>query len=249
MLSFISSLPAEVRKYLKIAGKGESSLRVGNVPPAHRSTLISARSTSSGHVRRLAVDKSTVPGKVLYRSQSHPPSESKSALEAPIPKRQASYHMPNGSSKPPVTKRLRTDQSRLARPVTSQTTHSDTPLAGPNVTLDQPPPTEQGTPINKSETNSHPSIDSPKRDQMLIKKENNHPKHSDQQSNTHPIPRTPSISSRVPSSFRRSRSSLLSSARRSLGDPVRPVKLYQVGQGKDISHHYCQLHGIDMVHF
>jgi len=230
--SFISSLPANVRKYLKIAGKGESNLRVGNIPLTHRQTIASARSSSYGDVRRLTVGKSAIPVKALQRAHSHPLSETKSLLEAPVPKRQASYHIPNGSSKPPATKRLRTDQSRLARPETSQSAHSDSAVAGPNITTDSTPPIRQDTPSTVTEATTPPSLESSNGDMLLFKNENGHTKHKDEQSTSQPIPNTPSTISRPPSSFRRSRSSILSSGRRSLGDPVRPVKSYQLGQGK-----------------
>ncbi|KAI9279490.1 clasp N terminal-domain-containing protein [Umbelopsis sp. AD052] len=231
---FISSLPANIRKYLKIAGKGESSLRVGNIPPTHRPSL-SAKSSSYGDVRRLAISKNAVPGKALHRAHSHPPSETKSLLEAPVPKRQASYHIPNGSSKPPATKRLRTDQSRLARPVISQTAHSETAMDGLNVTTDSTPPIRQGSPSGVTETTPPPSLETPIGDLSLVKNEDGNKKHEEQQSSSQPISNTPSIPVRAPSSFRRSRSSLLSSGRRSLGDPVRPVKSYQLGHGKLLS--------------
>lgn len=217
---------------MKIASKGESNLRVGNIPLTHRQTIASARSSSYGDVRRLTVGKSAIPVKALQRAHSHPLSETKSILEAPVPKRQASYHIPNGSSKPPATKRLRTDQSRLARPETSQSAHSDSAMAGPNITTDSTPPIRQDTPSSVTEATPPPSLESSNSNMLLFKNENGHTKHKDEQSTSQPIPNTPSTISRPPSSFRRSRSSLLSSGRRSLGDPVRPVKSYQLGQGK-----------------
>lgn len=216
---------------MKIAGKGESNLRVGNIPLAHRQTIASARSSSYGDVRRLTVGKSAIPVKALQRAHSHPLSETKSLLEAPVPKRQASYHIPNGSSKPPATKRLRTDQSRLARPETSHSAPSVSTVSGPNITTDSTPPTTQDIPSDVTEAIPPPSLESSNSDMSLFKNENGHTKHTEEQNNSQPIPNTPSTISRPPSSFRRSRSSLLSSGRRSLGDPVRPVKSYQLGQG------------------
>lgn len=175
-----------------------------------RPSVVRAHTISSGDMKNLGVGKSTLASRSLYRSHSHPPGSM--AMEPPVPKRQASYHIPSGASKPPLNKRLRTDQDRLARSSLPNKRESDQYAVEPKSRLNN----NITTPPNASE-----------------------PIYDEVESNTKHIPQTITTSSRLSqsnsfrttSSTRSPRTSLLSSGRRSLGDPVRPVKLYHVDSG------------------
>jgi hypothetical protein len=209
-------------------------MRVGKTP-GQRSTLVRAQTASSGDVRRLGVAKGTLATKAIYRSHSHPPGETRSALEAPVPKRQASYHIPNGSTKPTAAKRLRTDQDRLGRSAIP-TSNAEAALAGPSSTAEHSPPTNLSSEANTRITSSTPSpaAGAAEADDPQVTKDNTSPVASNHQEIPKSTLKTPPTSFRNTSAYRLPRSSLLSSARRSLGDPVRPVKCYHVGQGSYI---------------
>jgi hypothetical protein len=95
-------------------------------------------------------------------------------------------------------------------------------LAGPDAAASQPPPP---TP-RAAEATTTPPAESANVDAE--------PKDVDSPVNQESLKsglQTPPASFKAIPTFRLSRSSLLSSTRRSLGDPVRPVKCYHVGQG------------------
>ncbi|KAJ2957719.1 hypothetical protein NQZ79_g6595 [Umbelopsis isabellina] len=207
--SFISSLSADEKKYLKVVGNTRTlSVPLQKVQKS-RPSVVRAHTISSGDMKNLGVGKSTLASRSLYRSHSHPPGST--SMEPPVPKRQASYHIPNGASKPPLNKRLRTDQDRLARSSLPNKTESEQHAAEPKSQLNNStvPPPNASEPINDAIESKRQHIPQPIATSLRL---------------------TQSNSIRTTSSMRSPRTSLLSSGRRSLGDPVRPVKLYHVGQ-------------------